>query len=766
MAPVSVAGPVRTADKGRRLIGTPHEVRDDGTRIHLATCPLCECMCGIELHVNPEAEVTLIRPNRDDVWSKGFICPKGTALRHLDDDPDRIRVPMIRDGDTFRTASWDEAFDKCRALIHGVRQRAGGNNSTMTAFIGNPAGHSLTLGRYGVMLMGQAKFDSIYSAGTIDQWPKNVSSVLMYGNMWKIPAPDIPRTDYLVIMGGNPQASGGSLVACPDVLGEMDAIHARGGKVVVIDPRRTGTADKAAEWLPIRPGTDAAFLLALCHVFFDEGLVTLGHLGDLVDGVEVVAELVREFTPESVETWCQIPAETIRRIAHEYAASPRAALYGRIGLCNQEFGTLASWLVDVVNIVTGHFDTEGGLMWANPVGVPLAWLNDTKRSGLPQFGRWHSRVRGAPEVLGQVPCSCLAEEIATPGEGQIKGLFTIAANPVLSVPDSAKLEAALPELDFMISIDNYLNETTQFADVILPGPSPFESAHFDDIMWGWAMRSATKWSEQLYDLPEGQPAEWEILSRLGWYCTGGDDESFDLATLDDNWFRSLCRMYGVDAAKVMPMYEHGGPERMCDLAVRVGPWGDRYGENPGGITLDTIKAAPDGLDFGPMISRAAEMIGTPSGHIDLAPEYIVGDIPRLRERMATNPDGLVLVSRRHIRSKNSWMHNVKVLVKGKDRCTLLIHPDDATAAGVVDGAIARVSSEAGAIDVPVEVSDEMMRGVVSLPHGWGHDKPGARLSVAREHAGVNNNLLAPGHFVDVLSGNAAVNGIPVEVVLA
>lgn len=744
-----------------RIIGRLHRTEPDGTRVYLRQCPLCECMCGLEVSVDADDHVKLIRPDRQDVWSKGFICPKGTTLGKLHEDPDRIRTPMIREGDTWREVSWDEAFAKCEELIHGVLDDGG--IEAMTAFIGNPAGHSFSLSRFGALLMGQANFPSIYSAGTVDQWPKNVSSVLMYGNMWKIPTVDIRRTDHWIIMGGNPQASGGSLLACPDQLAEIDAIRARGGKVIVIDPRRTGTADHASEWTPIRPGTDAALLLAMANVIFTEDLFTLGAVEGKVLGVEQLRAAVEEFTPELVAEFCHVPAETIRRLAREFAAAERGGLYGRIGLCNQEFGTLASWMVDVINIIAGQFDKVGGMMFGKPAADPLVWKMNTAMTGAPEFGKWRSRVRGAPEILGQVPASCLAEEIATPGPGQIKGFINIAANPTISVPDSQQLEDALPLLDCMIAIDCYMNETTRFAHVLLPGPSPLESPHFDELMWGWAVGSAAKWSDQLFEMPEGTVPEWEILARLGWLCTGKKDADFDFSVLDDGWFSTLCMLYGRDPETTLPLYDHGGPERMIDLQVRMGPWGDRYGENPDGLTLAKIKEAPHGIDLGPMVPRVDEMIGTPSGMIELAPEYILGDLPRLRAALERDPQGFVLVSRRHIRSKNTWMHNVKVLVKGKDRCTLLVHPDDAAELGLIDGADARVSSEAGSIEVPVEVSDEMMRGVVSLPHGWGHNKPGTRLSVAREYAGVNSNLLAPGHFVDELSGNAAVNGIPVEV---
>jgi anaerobic selenocysteine-containing dehydrogenase len=734
---------------------------------HLRTCPLCEAMCGLEIKVD-DGQVTRIRPDRDDVWSKGYICPKGTTLGHLHQDPDRIRVPMIREGTEWREVSWDEAFAKCDELIHGVIGTHG--LDAMTAYIGNPTVHNFSLGRYVGLFMGLAQFPMIYSAGTVDQWPKNVSCALMYGNMWLIPAPDVPRTDLFVVLGANPQASQGSLLACPDLLGEIEKIRERGGKTVVIDPRRTGTADKADEWIPIVPGTDAALLLAVVNVLFADGLVQLGHLDGMVNGVDDVAAACADFTPESVADTCGIPAETIRRLAHDIAAAKSAAVYGRIGLCNQEFGTLASWLIDVVNILTANFDTPGGLMFGNPISWSLSSLPNPQWADGYEFGRWRSRVRGAPEVLGQVPVSCLAEEIATPGNGQLKGLITIAGNPAISAPDAARLSEALPMLECMISVDNYLNETTRHAHVLLPGLSALEQPHYDEMIWSWATRSGGNFSPAVFPRDD-RPHESEILTRLGAMVAGAHNDDIDVKAFDDGFFTALAQAKGLDADAVLAQYagtpyENGGPERLLDLTIRTGPWGDWYGREPDGLTLESFKDEPHGIDKGPMISMLPDVLTTPSGKVELAPEYIVGDVPRLRERLGRASNGLVLVSRRHLRSNNSWMHNVNVLVKGKDRCTLLVHPSDAERTGVVNGGLARVSSEAGTLDVPVEVSDEMMPGVVSLPHGWGHDVDGIRMSVAREHAGVNNNVLAPGHLVDEISGNAVVNGIPVEVVPA
>lgn len=727
---------------------------------HYRTCPLCEAMCGLEVHVEDE-RVALIRADRDDVWSKGYLCPKGTTLGHLHHDPDRLREPMIREGDQWREVSWDDAFARCEELLLGVRDRHG--PAALTAYIGNPTVHNFSLSRYVGLFIGLAGFPMIYSAGTVDQWPKNVACALMYGNMWSIPAPDIQRTDYFLVLGANPQASQGSLLACPDVLGEIDRIRDRGGRTVVVDPRRTGTAERADEWVPIVPGTDAAFLLAIVHVLFADGLVDLGDVADLVVGVEAVRAVAEPCPPEAVADTCGVPASTIRRIAHEIAAAPTAAVYGRIGLCNQEFGTVASWLVDVVAVLTGNFDRAGGTMFGTPIAWPIASLPNPEWADGYTFGRWASRVRGAPEVLGQVPISCLAEEIATPGDGQLKGLITIAGNPVISAPDAGRLDEALPLLECMISLDNFLNETTRHAHVILPGLSALEQPHYDEMIWSWAARSAGNYSPAVFPRPD-RPHEWDILVRLGAWSAGMRGDDVDVATLDDAFFGALVGATGLDPADVLAHYDAGGPERLLDLTIRTGPWGDRYGERADGLTLDAFVGAPHGIDLGPMLPRAAEVVSTPTGKIELAPDYIVADVDRLRERLTRPRDGLLLTSRRHLRSNNSWMHNVTVLVKGKDRCTLLMHPDDAARTGVQDGTIARVSSEAGAVEVPVEVSDEMMPGVVSLPHGWGHDRPGTRMAVAREHPGVNNNLLAPGRFVDAISGNAAVNGIPVEVV--
>jgi len=731
---------------------------DDGR--HVRTCPLCEAMCGLEIRVEggPEnGKVTSIRGNRDDVWSRGHLCPKGVSLAALHDDPDRIRRPLINVDGRWQEVSWDAAFRRCTELLTPVIRKYG--IGAVTAYTGNPLAHSFSLARYAGVLLGMSGMPVTYSPGTVDQWPKNLSSHLMYGGWWTFPVPDIERTDLLVIMGANPAASQGSLLAAPDVMGLIGAISKR-GKVIVIDPVRTRTAAHADEWLPIIPGTDAALLLAVAHTLFDEDLV---NPGPHVDRVDTMRRIAADWPPSRVSAVTGIGEDRIRRLARELAGTEKSVVYGRIGLCNQEFGSLASWLVDVINILTGHFDTPGGAMFPKPT----AWSITTQplpglEGGVAEFGRWRTRVRGAKEVLGQAPVSCMAEEIATPGGGQLKALITVAGNPVLSTPGGDKLDAALPLLEAMISVDLWLNETTRHADVILPGLSPLEQAHHDDLILQFAIHSIANYSAPVFD-PGDRPHEWEILIRLTGLCTGTPAEDVDVAAIDDGFFDYLAFTRGLDGAAIRKLYDHGGPERILDLTLRTGPFGDRYGESPGGLTLAMLKANPNGIDFGPMVPQLPDVLGTPDKKIRLAPPYLLDDLPRLAARMERSAEPLVLVSRRHLRSNNTWLHNVPALMKGKDRCTLLIHPDDAARCGVADGDVATVKSASGEIKVPVEVTDAIKPGVVSMPHGWGHGKPGTRMAVANGSPGANTNVLSPPMFIDEPSGNGALNGIPVTV---
>ena len=710
--------------------------------IAYVTCPLCEATCGLAVE-HEDGRIGKVRGDVEDVFSGGFICPKGGSLKALHEDPDRLRTPMIRRDGVLQPATWAEAFALIAERLPAIRAEHGPD--AVAVYAGNPSAHNLSTLLYGRVLNKALGTKNLFTASTVDQMPKHVSAGFMFGGPLTIPVPDLDRTMHLLILGANPLASNGSLMTSPDARGRIRGIRERGGKVVVVDPRRTRTAEHADEHHEIRPGTDALLLFALVNVIFEEGLATpVDHL----DGLEQVAELAVPFTPEAVAGPTGIAPEEIRRMARELAAAERAAVYGRIGTTLQEFGTLASWLVDVLNAITGNLDREGGAMF------PLAAAGQTNSSPSSkprQFvtGRWASRVRGAPEVIGELPVACLAEEIEAPGEGQVRALITMAGNPCVSTPNAGRLSGALESLEFMVSLDIYVNETTRHADVILPGPTPLERPHYDVALYQLGVRNVANWTAPAFET--SLPQEWETLLRLTGIVTG-QGVLDDVSGLDDFVAATVA---GGDQELLAAVAPRRGPERLIDLMLRQGPYD---------VTLADLEAAPHGIDFGPLKPRLPEALRTASGKVELAPGPIVADVPRLEAALSRNGNGgMVLIGRRQLRSNNSWMHNLEPLVKGKDRCTMHVNPEDAARLGLADGARARVRTRAGEVVVPVEVTEAIRTGVISIPHGWGHDVDGVRMEVAREHAGVNSNLVADELALDPLSGNAILNGIPVEV---
>jgi anaerobic selenocysteine-containing dehydrogenase len=726
---------------------------------HYRTCPFCEATCGLEIETEG-SEVVSVRGDREDVFSRGFICPKAHGLKQLHDDPDRLTTPLVRRDGQLVEASWDEAFEEIDRRVSPLLAEHG--RDSVAVYVGNPMAHNLSFLLYGPAFIRALGSKNVYTASTVDQMPKQVSSGLMFGTMLSVPLADVDRTDHLLILGANPLVSNGSLLTAPDMRGRLRRIRERGGKVVVIDPRRTRTAEEADEHHFIRPGSDALLLAAMACTLVEESLVDPGPLAEHLNGLDEVLELVRDFPPELAAGACGIPAEEIRRMARELAAAPSAAVYGRIGTCTQEFGTLASWLVDVLNVLTGNLDREGGAMFAR---AAAGQRNSTGSGGAGKgvrFGRWQSRVRGLPETFGELPVSCLADEMETAGDGQVRALVTVAGNPVVSTPNAGRLERAIEGLDFRLAIDIYVNETTRHADVILPGPEPLEKEHFDLALYQLSVRNVANYSPPVFE--RSGPAEWELFLRLAGLAAGqgphGDLEAFDdlaVATLVQREVGTRgSRVEGREPAELIEELEpRRGPERMLDFLLRVGPYE---------LTLDELEHNPHGVDLGPHRPRLPEMLRTPTGKVELAPDAIVDDVERLRAALRREQNGgLVLIGRRQLRSNNSWMHNLPALVKGKDRCTLHIHPDDAERLGLGDGGRAMVSSAAGRIEAPVELTDGIMPGVVSIPHGWGHDAPGIRMRVASDHAGVNSNLLTDETQIDPLSGNAVLNGIPVEI---
>jgi anaerobic selenocysteine-containing dehydrogenase len=746
------------------------------TRVAFRTCPLCEAGCGLEITVKDDA-VQRIRGDQNDVFSHGFICPKGSTLKQLHEDPDRLRTPLIKRNGVHVAVTWAEAWDEIAARLPDVIERHG--REALAVYVGNPTAHSLSAMTFSRALLTGLGTRTRFSASTVDQMPRHVAAGHVFGSPVAIPVPDLDRTDHLVILGANPYASNGSVCTAPDFPGRIEAIQARGGKVVVVDPRRSRTAEQADQWISIRPGSDALLLAALANVMFVDGLADVGErLRDHVVGVEQLAAALDAFTPEAVAIATGVDVGTIRAMAHELVEAPTAAVYGRIGTTTTEFGSTASWLIDVVNTLSGNLDRAGGSMFATPVAGGGTTRGKAGSGNGFTTGRGHTRVSGHPEVMGEYPVAALAEEITTPnGEGEnrrIRALVTLAGNPVLSTPNSEQLAEALDDLEFMVSIDLYLNETTRHADVVLPSPSQLQRGHYDLLLLQFGIRNVANYSEPALALDDGQPDEWQVISKLALIAQGAGPDA-DVAVIDEMLLGGLVRsavndehstVTGRDVEELLDMLASSGrrgPERMLDFMLRTGPFGDAFGSDPDGTSLDDLLSYPHGRDFGALVPRVPEILRTPSGKVELAPAVFIDDLARLAGAMPElEARSYVLVGRRHLRSNNSWMHNINVLVKGTPRCTLQVHPDDAAELGLTDGGAVSVISRVGAVVAPVEVTDAIRRGVVSLPHGWGHDLKGVSMRVAAEHAGVNSNVLSDDRAMDPLSGTSVLNGIPVE----
>ena len=733
------------------------------SRTALRICPLCEACCGLEVQVDDAGRIGTIRGDTADVFSAGFLCPKGVALKDLHEDPDRLRTPLIRRGARFVEASWDEAFAEIERRLLPLREAHGKDSVALT--LGNPSAHKMGLLLYMPRLLKALGTRNFFSASTLDQMPKQLSNGLMYGHWLTMAVPDIERCDLLLMLGANPMASNGSLWTVPDFRGKAKAMKARGGQLVVIDPRRTETAALADAHHFIRPGGDVFLLLGMVHTLFAEGRVKLGRLQPHVAGLDALRDAVQPFSADTMASRCGIDADVIRGLARELAAAERGCVYGRIGTCVQAYGTTCSWLIDVLNILTGHLDEPGGAMFPQAAAFAANTAGTPGRGRGIVTGRHRSRVSGAPEVYGELPMTCLAEEIETPGAGQVKALITIASNPVLSAPNGPRLAKALEGLEFMLSLDIYLNETTRHADVILPGLSPLEDTHYDVAFPQFSVRNHARYSPAVLPPPAGTPAEWETLLRLAALVQGRGAQA-DIDALDDALVAEDVRKLAGDQADAVlqRVSTHRGPERLLDLALRSGPFGDGFGRKPDGLTLDKLKAAPHGIDLGPLAPRVPELLRTPSGCIELAPQPLLDDLLRVAADARAGTDDAVIIGRRQVRSNNSWMHNLPTLAKGPFRCTALVHPQDAARWGLQHGGQARIARAADqSIEVQVEVSDEMMPGVISLPHGWGHALPGARLAVAAERPGANLNAVLDDSLRDPLSGNAVLGGTAVRV---
>ena len=688
------------------------------TRLH--TCMLCEAICGITVQLEG-GRVTGVRGDKDDPFSRGHVCPKAAAIPDVMDHPDRIREPMRRVGDRWEPVSWEDAFSEAADRISAIQREHGRNAVGM--YVGNPTVHShgaiLGIPLLSKALGGRSRF----SATSVDQLPQMLAALEMFGHQLLFPVPDVDRTAFLLVLGANPIVSNGSLMTAPGIAHRLSALRARGGRLVVVDPRRTETAAVADRHVAVRPGGDAALLLGMLQVIFADGLERPGRLARFTTGLGKLREIASRYPPERVAARAGVPPEAIRSLAREFAASPTAVCYGRVGISTQEFGGVASWLVNVLNVVTGNLDQPGGAMFTTPAADVVA-LN-ARLGKLGSFGRFRSRVRGLPEFGGEFPVAALAEEIDTPGDSQIRGLVTFAGNPVLSTPNGGRLDRALPGLEFLLAIDLYRNETTRHAHLILPPTFGLERDHYDLVFNTVAVRNVARYAKAAVAPPPGVRDDWDILLglALALRARGGGGRRRNLgATLR--------------SARAL------GPRRILGLLLRFGP-------QP--LSIGTLERSPHGVDLGPLEPRLPGRLFTPDRRIRLVPDVLLADLIRVDADLgaaAPVAGSLQLIGRRRLRSNNSWMHNSARLVKGPVGCTLLVHPDDAAARGLSQGAEALVRSRVGEIRVPVSVSDEVAPGVVCLPHGWSH---------------ASFNDLADELRVDALCGNADFSGVPVTV---
>jgi anaerobic selenocysteine-containing dehydrogenase len=717
---------------------------------HYRNCNLCEAICGIEISVEGERRLS-IRGDKDDPFSRGYICPKAVALQDFHFDGDRLRQPVRRTLTGWKQMDWDEAFAEVSKNLKHIYAKYGRNS--IATYLGNPNVHN-----YGALLFAPGFLRSLhtrnrFSATSVDQLAHHLAAYLMFGHQLLLPVPDVDRTDLFLMLGANPAVSNGSMMTAPGFSSRLQALRERGGKVILIDPRRNETARLADRHLFIRPGTDVFLLLAMLQVIFAEQLTRSDRVSVLTTDKESVAKVVADFSPERVALVTGIKADEIRHLAREFAGAESAVCYGRIGVSTQEFGGVCQWLINVLNIVTGNLDRAGGAMFTLPAFDPLSAPDSIAPRG--GYARWHSRVRKLPEFGGELPVVALAEEILTPGEGQVKALVTLAGNPVLSTPNGRELDRVLEGLEFMVSIDPYINETTRHAHIILPPTSPLERGHYDLAFHLLAVRNTTKFSPPLFDRDQGSLHDWEILAELQSRMESNGPGEHLHRRLKRKFFRHFF-----------------GPERILDLGLRFGPYGAKFNPFAKGLTLKKVKAAVHGMDLGPLTPCLPQRLRTDNRLINLAPELFVQDLERVRGRLdatitnVASNGHLLLIGRRQLRGNNSWLHNSQRLVNrnpAKPQCSILMHPTDAAERDLKQGQEALVKSRVGAIVVPVEISDEIMRGVVSIPHGWGHDRRGNRLNVAQQHPGASINDLTDESRIDAICGTAAFNGTPVTV---
>jgi anaerobic selenocysteine-containing dehydrogenase len=696
-------------------------------KIHYRTCNLCEAMCGLEITYKEKKVISIVGDKKDPL-SKGFICPKSLALKDLYEDPDRLKTPIKRTENGWQEISWTEAFDEVEIQIKKIQEKYG--NNAVATYQGNPNVHNVGSMLYGGPFLKSLKTKQKYSATSADQLPHHIASLKMFGHQMLIPIPDIERTDYLLILGANPGASNGSLLTAPGFPQKIKSIQKRGGKVINIDPRFTETSKISSQHLYINPGKDALFLLSLLHVIFDQGIEEKTHLSNYLKGLEEIKEIVKEYSPKKTALLIGIDSLEIQKIAKDFMNSKTAVCYGRMGVSTQEYGGICQWLINVLNIVTNNMDKVGGAMFTKPA-IDLVYMTGIQGK-VGNFDRYRSRVHNLPEYSGELPVATLADEILTEGEGQIKMFICTAGNPVLSAPNGKKMEKALEKLDFMVSIDIYLNETSKYANIILPTTNGLETLHYDLVFHQLAIRNTAKLSEVLFEKDENQKHDWQILNEL--------------------------------TERITEKKNSLTPEMMLDNMFQYSPYKEAN------LSVNKLKENPNGIDLGSLQPLLIKRIFTVDKKINVSPKIFIDDLKRLNKELCKDTKEeetkypFALIGRRHLRNNNSWMHNSKLLMKGKNRCTVLMSSKDANNLSITDHQKIKIISNVGSIELPVEISDEMKEGVLSIPHGFGHNRNGTKIKLAEENAGESINDLTDDNKIDKLTGNANFSGTRVKVI--
>jgi len=695
-------------------------------KIHYRTCNLCEAMCGLKITYKEKKIISIVGDKKDPL-SKGYICPKSQALKDLYEDSDRLKTPIKRSENGWEKISWVEAFDEIEHQIKKIQEKY--CNDAVATYQGNPNVHNLGAILYGGPFLKSLKTKQKYSATSADQLPHHIASLKMFGHQMLIPIPDIERTHYLLILGANPGASNGSLLTAPGFSQKIKNIQKRGGKVINIDPRYTETSKISSNHFFINPGKDALLLLSLLHVIFEQGINEKTHLSNHLKGLNEIKEIVKKYPPQKTASIIGINGFEIQKIAKDFMNSETAVCYGRMGVSTQEFGGICQWLINVINIVTNNMDKVGGAMFTKPA-IDLVFMTGMQGK-VGNFNRYRSRVHDLPEYSGELPVATLADEMLVKGEGQIKMLICTAGNPVLSTPNGKKLEMALEQLDFMVSIDIYLNETSKYANIILPSTNGLETQHYDLVFHQLAIRNTAKLSEVLFEKDDNQKHDWQILNELTERITGNKN--------------SLT------------------PEKMLDSMFQFSSYKDAN------LSVKKLKDNPSGLDLGALQPHLTKRIFTTDKKINISPKFFIDDLKRLDQELFNVVDEdkinypFALIGRRHLRNNNSWMHNSELLMKGKNRCTVLMSSKDANNLSITNHQQIRIISNVGSIKLPVEISDEMKEGVLSIPHGFGHNREGTKIKLAEKNAGESINDLTDDHKIDRLTGNANFSGTRVKV---